>query len=81
MPKVIPPAEDLLLRRSSRRMVFEPQGRLLLFGYSEERKPSFSSTPGGALRDGEEYVTAPSPAPSAGQKAHVAGSTDRGVNE
>lgn len=60
MSEINSPLDDLPLRRSSRRLVIlDPSWRLLLFRYNDQRPGSpFWSTVGGALRGGEDYLTA-----------------------
>ncbi|MEM9595225.1 MAG: NUDIX domain-containing protein [Acidobacteriota bacterium] len=50
--------DDLPLRRSSRLVIVDPEGRLLLFRYVDEHRPPFWATTGGELRPGETYEDA-----------------------
>jgi len=50
--------QDVPLRRSSRLVILDPEGRLLLFRYQDEHQPTFWSTVGGELLPGEDYFAA-----------------------
>ena len=52
MPNVLP------MRRSARLIIMDPNGRLLLFRYHDEHDDPFWSTPGGELKQGENYLQA-----------------------
>ena len=46
------------IRRSSRLVLLDPEGCLLLFKYQDEHQPPFWSTVGGELQEGEDYLAA-----------------------
>ncbi len=46
---------ELPVRRSSRLLILDPEGRLLLFRYHDGRQPPFWATLGGELKPGEGY--------------------------
>lgn len=46
------------VRRSSRLLILDPDGRMLLFRYDDEHGGPFWSTAGGELRPGEDYLAA-----------------------
>lgn len=48
----------LPIRKSSRLVIIDNQGRLLLFRYHDEHKAPFWSTVGGELKEGESYIEA-----------------------
>lgn len=58
MSEDITPVENMPLRRSSRLVILDRRGRLLLFRYQDEHQPSFWATVGGELRAGEDYPAA-----------------------
>lgn len=51
-------ADVIPIRHCSRLMIVSPQGRLLLFRYSDEHSNPFWATVGGELVGGESYVEA-----------------------
>ncbi len=51
-------AEGRPVRRSSRLLILDPEGRMLLFRYHDEHKDPFWSTVGGELKAGEDYMGA-----------------------
>jgi ADP-ribose pyrophosphatase YjhB (NUDIX family) len=53
-----PPESLLLTRRSARLILVSAAGRLLLFSYHDEHSEPFWATPGGELRNGENYMEA-----------------------
>ncbi len=52
------PSSALPERRSARLLIVDPDGRLLLFRYEDEREPPFWATPGGQLLPGETFEQA-----------------------